>query len=214
MSPIARLDGAGVSLGGGPVLRDVDFTLESGEVKGISGPNGSGKTTLIRLLATLVRPDGGSGEVLGAELNGTGIFAVRSSIGMIGHQPALIPELTLRENLVHVSRLSGAGESKLDQVLEVVGLDQASARRVEASSFGMKRRVEVAHLLLKRPRLILLDEANSGLDESAQDLIGALVKRATSDGGGVVMVSHDHDWLAGECDTVQTLVMGRLEDSV
>ena len=211
MDRLVHLESAAVSLGGKPVLRDVDLTVKAGEVVGVAGPNGSGKTTLIRVLATLLRTNGGTGSVLGAELTTDQVYEVRRSIGMISHIPALISELTLRENLAHIARLAGADEERVDPVLEVVGLDQAGDRRADESSFGMQRRVEVAHLLLTRPQLVLLDEATAGLDDSARALIGALADRTVNDGGGVVMVSHDRAQLARACGTVMSLSVGRLE---
>lgn len=211
MDPVVQLNSAAVSLGGKPVLRDVDFTLLAGESVGVSGPNGSGKTTLVRTLATLIRISGGSGSVLGADINTDGIFDVRRSIGMIGHKPALMSELTLQENLSHVARLAGVDHERVDTVLDIVGLDGASDRRAAASSFGMQRRVEVAHLLMTRPRLVLLDEATAGLDSLARELIAALAERTKSDGGAVVMVSHDHQQLTRSCDRTMALATGRLE---
>lgn len=195
------------------MLRHLDFTLDHGDVVGVSGPNGSGKTTLLRLLATLIRLGDGRGQVLGADLRGDDLREARRQICMIGHRPALLPELTLRENLHHLARLGGVEVDRVDPVLEVVGLAGASDRRAAASSFGMQRRVEVAHILLRRPLLVLLDEALSGLDDSAQELIGAVASRTTDDGGGVVMVSHDRNLLARSCDRVHSLTMGRLEVS-
>ncbi len=196
------------------MLRQLDFRLAAGEVVGVSGPNGSGKTTLLRLLATLLRLGAGDGHVLGTSLNGDDFRAVRPQICMIGHRPALIPELTLRENLLHLGKLGGVDPNRVDPVLEVVGLAGASDRRASESSFGMQRRVEVAHILLRRPRLVLLDEALSGLDDSAQDLIGAVSSRTTDGGGGVVMVSHDRGVLARHCSRVHSLEMGRLEEAI
>ena len=210
MDSLVHLENAGVSLGGRPILRHVDFELQPGQVVGIAGPNGSGKTTLVRVLTTLLRVSQGTGSVLGAEINSDQVFGVRSSIGLIGHSPALIGELTLLENLVHIARLAGVAEEKVHPVLEVVGLDAASDRRADASSFGMLRRVEVAHLLLTRPRLVLLDETTSGLDDSARELISALRDRTVTDGGGVVMVSHDRRQLAEACQHVMSLDSGRL----
>ena len=139
--------------------------------------------------------------------------AVRPLIGMIGHRPALIPELTLEENLVHLSRLGGVDENRIAGALDVVGLGGAKDRRVDASSFGMQRRVEVAHLLLRRPSVVLLDEAMSGLDEAARDLIGALSARTVDEGGCVVTVSHDSEHLGATCHRLLRLVSGRLEES-
>jgi heme ABC exporter ATP-binding subunit CcmA len=204
------LQDAGVSLGGRPVLRGISVTLGPGEVLGVAGPNGSGKTTLLRLLATLVRLDQGAGRILGVPLGSPEAFSVRPDIGLIGHVPALIAELSLRENLEHATRLSGRGISGVGRALSAVGLDDAGDRKVTESSAGMLRRVEVARLLLSKPRLLLLDEAFSGLDAAARDLIDALVGRSVAAGGSVVMVSHDIGLLA-RCDRVMTLAGGRLE---
>ncbi len=213
MADIASLDRVGVSLGGRPVLRDLSFSLTSGEVVGIAGPNGSGKTTFVRMLATLVRIHAGSGSVLGADLASDAIYAIRGSIGMIGHHPALLSELTLAENLVHRARLAGFDESMVGWSLGVVGLAGAAERKASASSFGMQRRVEVAHLLLSRPKLLLLDEATSGLDRSARELISALSQRTTSAGGAVVMVSHDEGQLGELCHRVLRLESGTLVEA-
>lgn len=201
-----------MSLGGKPVLRDVDLTLQHGEVVGVSGPNGSGKTTLLRLLATLLPLADGSGQVLGADLGGNDFRTVRPRIGMIGHRPALIQELTLRENLIHLAKLAGVDVSRVDPVLEVVGLTNASSRRTSDSSFGMQRRVEVAQVLLRQPHLVLLDEALSGLDSAAQDLVSAVSARTTEGGGAVVMVSHDQAVLGRSCERVLALSKGSLEE--
>jgi ABC-type multidrug transport system ATPase subunit len=208
---LIQLSKVGVSLGGKPVLRDIDFVLNPGQIMGISGPNGSGKTTLLRVLSTLLRNSQGSGSVLGASISSDDVFGIRPLIGMIGHNPTLIGELTLHENLLHIARLAGVDEKRVGLALRVVGLDEASDRRADASSFGMQRRIEVAHLLLTRPRLVLLDEATSGLDSSARDLIDALTDRVVGDGGGVVTVSHDQSRLAESCDNTMSLTDGRLE---
>ncbi len=211
MKPLVRLDGIGVSLGGRPVLRDVDLEVAAGESVGISGPNGSGKTTAVRLIATLLRPESGHGEVLDRDLGNHNLHEIRRHIGLIGHTPALIPELSLRENLRHFGNLAGVDEERIEPVLDVVGLARASDRRAEASSFGMKRRIEVALLLLRRPKLVLFDEATSGLDSAASALIDAVVEATTEAGGGVVMVSHDSTTLAGTCSRQLTIGDGRLE---
>lgn len=210
MQPIVSLARAGVSLGGNPVLRDVDLEVHPGQAIGISGPNGSGKTTLVRVIATLLPIDEGAGSVFGAALGGGELLAVRPRIGLIGHQPALIDELTLRENLIHISRLSGVDEDRISGALDVVGLSDAAERRASTCSFGMKRRVEVAHLLLRKPDLILLDEAASGLDDAARGLIEALVHGTTRRGGATVVVSHDSNHLGDLAGDVRELAGGTL----
>jgi ABC-type multidrug transport system ATPase subunit len=208
VDPIAHLDKAVVSRGGRLVLSDIDLNLGSGDVLGVAGPNGSGKTTLVRTLATLVPIDRGSGSVLGKPVGAAD--SVRREIGLIGHHPALIPELTIHENLSHIARLRGIDTTRVPGALEVVGLGDAAGLRVEACSFGMKRRVEIAHHLLSKPRLLLLDEAASGLDEAARALIGALVDSVRARDGATLVVSHDRSHLETLCTEVLALESGRL----
>ena len=210
MEAVVQFESAGVSLGGSPVLRELDLVVDPGESIGIAGPNGSGKTTLVRVAATLLSVDSGTVTVLGVDSRHPDL-ATRRSIGLIGHQPAVIPELTLEENLVHIARLAGVDTGRVGKVLDVVGLAAAADRRADASSFGMRRRIEIAHLLLTRPMLLLLDEAASGLDDSARDLVGALVRSVCGRGGGCLVVSHDRTQLESLTSRVMSLAGGRLE---
>lgn len=205
------LEDAGISLGGQTVLTGLTLSVAPGEVVGIAGPNGSGKTTLLRLVATLVRPDRGAGRVLGAALGTSQVYDIRRHIGLVGHTPAVIGELSLRENLEHATRLSGCDPARIEPALRVVGLDEAADRKVEASSHGMLRRTEAARLLITEPRLLLLDEAFSGLDVAAQELVDALVSRTIGTGGSVLMVSHDARHLGERAGRVLSLIAGRLE---
>lgn len=211
MEPVVHFQNAGVSLGGRPVLRDLDLIVEPGEAVGVAGPNGSGKTTLVRLAATLLSIDSGTLSVLGTETTGTDLTSIRRSIGLIGHQPALIPELTLAENLDHIVRLAEVETTRVAYALDVVGLTEAADRRADACSFGMRRRVEIAHLLLTKPRLLLLDEAASGLDEAARALIDALVESVCGRDGGCIVVSHDRSQLVELTSRTMNLSAGRLE---
>lgn len=210
MGPIVVFENVGVSLGGRPVLADIDLVVDPGASVGVAGPNGSGKTTLARTAATLLAVDSGKATILGAEASGGGLGSVRREIGLIGHQPTLIPELTLHENLDHVARLAGIDRTRVARALDVVGLAGAADRRASECSFGMKRRVEIAHLLLTRPRLLLLDEAASGLDDSARELVTALVTSVRERDGACIVVSHDHRHLRELCDEVRTLSAGGL----
>ncbi len=192
-------------------MRDISLQLQPGEAVGVFGPNGSGKTTLIRAAGTLLRIDQGRLFVLGDDATARRLGEARRSIGLIGHEPALIPELTLAENLAHFARLADIAASRIPKALEVVGLSGAADRRVDASSFGMKRRVEIAHALLTRPRLLLLDEAGSGLDGAARDVLAALVQSVCDRNGGCIVVSHDPGHLADLCSHTMALSGGRLE---
>ena len=191
------------------VLSSVDLTVAAGEVVGISGPNGSGKTTLLRILARLVRPVAGTGKILGRDLD-EWPSPDRRGVGLVTHRPALIGELTIEENLKHTARLCGIDPGSVFKALRVVGLETVTSRRGDECSFGMKRRVEVARLLLTKPTLLLLDEAAGGLDEAAAGLIDALIARTSGEGGAVVIVSHDSHWLSGRAGRLFRLENGEL----
>lgn len=183
-----------VRLGRTPVLRELSLTVRPGDVVGLSGPNGSGKSTLLRTLATLIRPSEGSGTVLGADMATAG-GRTRSQIGLLGHEPAVFGELTLLENLEFVARVTGQSTDRALELLEAVGLRAAADRRADRSSHGMARRADIARLVLTDPKLVLLDEATTGLDEAALSLIATVIDRTTSNGGAVVLVTHDAAYL-------------------
>lgn len=208
--PVIRLQALEVDLGRTPVLTGVDLVVEAGERVGIAGPNGAGKTTLLSVLATLRPPSGGGGEVLGARLGTGAVLAVRPEIGWSGHEPALYDELTLRENLRHFCRLGGFADADADHALHQVGLAGAADRLARVCSNGMRRRADLARLLVTRPSLLLLDEAQAGLDADAGLIVDALADRTVASGGAVVTVSHDHAALESRSDRVLDLVAGKL----
>jgi heme exporter protein A len=192
-APIALLESVAVRRPGALVLRDIDFRLESGEAVGLFGANGSGKTTLLRVLATLQRPSSGTGQVFGATLGTPAVEAVRPRIGLVAHEPALAPHLSLAENLHLVADLCGADRSAADRALADVGLGGAATRLVVHCSNGMKRRAEFARILLTAPGLLLLDEAHVGLDPDAARLVAHTAATVTAAGGAVVLVSHERE---------------------
>jgi heme ABC exporter ATP-binding subunit CcmA len=190
-TPLVELRGVAGRVGSTTILRDVNLTVDPGEAIGLFGANGAGKTTLLRIIATLMRPAAGSGSVLGADLASADRFAVRSRIGLIGHIPALYPELTLAENLQFAARMTGASDVRVADVLAAVGLANAADRRAEACSHGMQRRAEFAREMMREPDLLLLDEPHTALDPDAVELVGHLVDSIVAGGGGAVVVSHD-----------------------
>ena len=209
-TPLIELQGVGARIGAATILRGVDLVVSPGEGVGLFGGNGAGKTTLLRIVATLLRPSSGTGTVLGADLGSPERVDVRGQIGLIGHIPALYPELTLAENLQFAAQLTGQGPSAVGAALEAVGLASAAGRRAEACSHGMQRRTEFAREMMRRPKLLLLDEPHTALDSNAVELVAHLVESVTDAGGAAVVVSHDRGRVASMVDRMTELKAGSL----
>ncbi len=172
----------------GWVLRGVDLVLHEGEGVLILGSNGSGKTTLLRIAAGLLRPSKGTVKVFG----GSPLEPrVRAGMGVVLHHSLLYSELTVRENLVYYARLYGVeGYSpESDPVVEKLGLRRFLGRRVEELSFGWRRRTDIARALLHRPRLLLIDEPFTGLDDHGQAGLAEVIGALREEGVGVIATS-------------------------
>jgi heme exporter protein A len=186
----------GVRIGVATILRDVDLKVAPGESVGLFGANGAGKTTLLRVIATLLKPSTGAAQVLGVGLDSPDRFDIRPRLGLIGHSPALYPELSLLGNLEFTARVSGVPLAAAAEALAAVGMAQAADRPAGAASFGMQRRVEFAREIMLQPDLLLLDEPHSALDPSAIELVEHIVAGVLQRSGAVVLVSHDLERVA------------------
>jgi len=190
--PAVSLSGAGRRYGERAALRDVSLELAAGQTLVVFGPNGAGKTTLLRMLATLLRPHAGEVRVLGSVLPDDG-YAVRGRIGFLGHDPLLYRELSGRENLRFHARLHGlpAPEaiSRVQAVLEAVGMQARADDPVAELSRGMVQRLAVARAVLHEPELLLLDEPLANLDPAAVAQVMPLLGRGS--GRTRVLTSHD-----------------------
>lgn len=191
--PIVEMRDVSVRVGSTQILRGVDLDIGAGEAVGLFGGNGAGKTTLLRVLATLIRPDAGRAVVLGADLATPERLDVRHRIGLIGHTPALYPELTLAENLRFAADIAGIPHAVVVAALGTVGLAGAADREAAVCSYGMQRRAEYARELMLQPDVLLLDEPHSALDASAADLVAHLTEDVIARGGAAVLVSHDRE---------------------
>ncbi len=188
MSAAIELAGLTRRHGDREALSDVTLTLEPGRTLVVFGPNGAGKTTLLRVLATLLRPHGGTARVLGATLPDEG-WSIRGKVGLLGHASLLYRDLTARENLAFHARLHGTPRARIEELLEAVGLRRRADDPVHTYSRGMVQRAAVARAVLHDPELLLLDEPVANLDPHAVEIVEPLIGAAS--GRTRVVTSHD-----------------------
>jgi heme exporter protein A len=169
-------------------LSDVSVRVGEGQTLVVFGPNGAGKTTLLRVLAGLLRPHAGTASVLGAGLPGEA-WKLRGKVGYVAHEPLLYRDLTPRENLRFHARLHQVPETRIDAVLDAVGMADRAGDELADLSRGMVQRVAVARAVLSDPPLLLLDEPWAGLDPAAIDLLAPVIGPAS--GKTRVVVTHD-----------------------
>ena len=173
-------------------LDGIDFEVPAGTVFGLLGPNGAGKTTAVRVLSTILRPDGGRAEVLGHDV-ARDPRAVRSVIGLAGQYAAVDPNLTGAENLrligklVHLPR--GAVAARAQELLERFGLALAGGRPVRTYSGGMRRRLDLAAALVHRPPVLFLDEPTTGLDLQGRSELWEMIRTLVADGTTVLLTT-------------------------
>jgi len=186
------VEGLTKRFGGLVALDGVGFEVPAGTVFGLLGPNGAGKTTAIRILTTILAPDGGRAEVLGVDV-AREPAAVRRLIGLAGQYAAVDANLTGRENLRLVGRLSQVPRReyrpRVDELLERFDLVGAASRPVRTYSGGMRRRLDVAAALVARPPVLFLDEPTTGLDPSSRNELWALIRELVADRTTVLLTT-------------------------
>lgn len=192
-------------------LSQVSLECRSATITGLFGPNGAGKSTLLGVLSTLSQPTTGEARY-GTRTSREWGDRIRSRIGVLGHDLFLYSDLTARENLLFFGRLYGTPDvdARVASALKAAGLEERGDDRVAGFSRGMRQRLALERALLHGPRLVLLDEPFTGLDDAS---VQRLVERLASirrDGAIVVMATHDLDVAEGLVDAACCLARGRL----
>jgi ABC-2 type transport system ATP-binding protein len=194
--------------GGVRAVDGLDLDVPRGSITGFVGPNGAGKTTTIRMLLGLIRPSGGSAEVLGEDVSNPAAYLSR--VGSLIEGPAFHPALSGRRNLEVLASLGGYTRGRVDEVLEIVDLTDRARDQYRRYSLGMKQRLGVAAALLPDPELIVLDEPSNGLDPAGIIAMRSLLRSLRERGTTVFVSSH----LLGEveqlADWLVVLDHGRL----
>jgi ABC-2 type transport system ATP-binding protein len=164
------------------------FDVPLGSVCGFVGPNGAGKTTTIRMLLGLITPTGGSGSVLGEDIRSPERYLAR--VGAMIEGPAFYPMLSGRENLKVFADIGGFSLSRVDLLLDLVGLGARGGSKFKQYSLGMKQRLGIAAALLPNPQLLILDEPTNGLDPNGIQEIRNIILELASAGTSVFVSSH------------------------
>lgn len=193
MEPVVDLCSAVSILGRFPALAGIDLRVEPGEVVHLSGPNGAGKTTLLRVCAGLAPVSADRAVVLGVDLIADRV-AVRPLVGLMAQATFLYDDLTVVDNVRFFAKAVGVPVEDADAALVTVGVEPRLAGvNVGRLSTGQRRRVSLAAMIVRRPRLWLLDEPHAGLDADARDLVDGLIGGAVAAGATVLIASHELD---------------------
>ncbi|MFC8783732.1 ATP-binding cassette domain-containing protein [Streptomyces nigra] len=197
--------------GEGDALRGLDLAIAPGTVCGLLGPNGAGKTTAVRLLTTLLRPDAGSARIAGHDLL-RDPAAVRRHIGVTGQDASVDGDLTGRQNLrlfARLHRVRGPAETA-DELLDRFGLTEAADRPVSGYSGGMRRRLDLAASLVRRPDVLFLDEPTTGLDPASRGRIWEAVRELAAAGTAVLLTTQYLEEADQLADDIALMDRGRV----
>ncbi len=188
----------------------VDLNVRSGDVYGFLGPNGAGKTTTLRMALGLITPTAGTVELFGRDPMRQGARALEGVAGFV-EAPRFYPYLTARKNLELLAALDGdGGAERIPEVLETVELAPRAQHKVGGYSHGMKQRLGIAAALLRRPRLLILDEPATGLDPAGMRDMRSLIRRLADGGMTVLLSSHQLPEVQELCDRVAIVDRGRV----
>jgi ABC-2 type transport system ATP-binding protein len=192
-------------------VRGVDFAVREGEIFGFLGPNGAGKTTTLRMLATLIRPDGGDATIAGVDLR-QAPAQVRKRIGFVAQTSGTYDRSTARRDLVHQARMYGAtksaAKSSAEEAITAFQLEEFADRRIGTYSGGQRRRLDVALGVIHVPQVIFLDEPTSGLDPMSRARMWQEVRRLRDNGMTIFLTTHYLDEADALCDRISIIDAG------
>jgi ABC-2 type transport system ATP-binding protein len=188
----------------------IDLNVRAGDVYGFLGPNGAGKTTTLRMALGLIMPTEGTVELFGRDPLRMGARALQGVAGFV-EAPRFYPYLSARKNLELLAALDGDGaKERITEVLEIVELSPRAGHRVGGYSHGMRQRLGIAAALLRRPRLLILDEPATGLDPAGMRDMRELIRRLAGEGITVLLSSHQLPEVQELCDRVAIVDRGRV----
>ena len=194
-------------------LTDISFRAEDGRITGLLGPNGAGKSTSLRILASLIQPDGGWASIDGRDLRKNPL-EVRRTIGFLPHSAGLYPRLSARENLIYFARLCGLDTARArrraGELVERQDMGEFADRRTQGFSQGQRTRVALGRALIHNPKSLILDEPTNGLDVMATRALRRLLRQLRDEGHCVLISSHVMQEVARLADAVAIINEGRI----
>ena len=190
-------------------LNQIQFNVEKGEIFGFLGPSGAGKTTLINILTGQLKADEGTTQLLGKDTKDLTPEDL-ARIGLVGDSSGYYEKLSLEKNLIVYAKIYGLPNSRVDEVLEQVGLLESKKTIAEKLSTGMRQRMFLARALLNRPELLFLDEPTSGLDPMTSKKIHRLLEELKAAGTTIFLTTHDMVEATEMCNRISLLNQGDL----
>ena len=190
-------------------LNQIQFNVDKGEIFGFLGPSGAGKTTLINILTGQLKADEGTTQLLGKDTKDLTPEDL-AHIGLVGDSSGYYEKLSLEKNLIVYAKIYGLPNSRVDEVLEQVGLLESKKTIAEKLSTGMRQRMFLARALLNRPGLLFLDEPTSGLDPMTSKKIHRLLEELKAAGTTIFLTTHDMVEATEMCDRISLLNQGDL----
>ena len=190
-------------------LNQIQFNVDKGEIFGFLGPSGAGKTTLINILTGQLKADEGTTQLLGKDTKDLTPEDL-ARIGLVGDSSGYYEKLSLEKNLIIYAKIYGLPNSRVDEVLEQVGLLESKKTIAEKLSTGMRQRMFLARALLNRPELLFLDEPTSGLDPMTSKKIHRLLEELKAAGTTIFLTTHDMVEATEMCDRISLLNQGDL----
>jgi sodium transport system ATP-binding protein len=193
---------------------NVSFTVNKGEIVGLLGENGAGKTTTLRMLATMLKPTGGTATVDGYDIKSEP-DKVRGQIGILfGGEVGLYDRLTARENIKYFAELNGMNkketEDSINYLVEMLDMREYIDRRVGKFSRGMKQKVAIARSIVHKPSVMLFDEPTAGLDVTAARIVQDFIVKCKEDNKAIVFSSHSMNEVERLCDRIVIIHKGKI----